>query len=112
MLGACCCAQVFSNCGEQGLLLVAVVGLLIVVASVAEHRLEGIQPSVVVAHRLTCPTACGIFLDQVSKLCPWHNPWITRELPLLLVNSVLFTQIHHEQDPRKASVCVCIYIYH
>ena len=35
-----CCAQAFSNCGEQGLLFVAVRGLLIVVASlVAEHGL-------------------------------------------------------------------------
>ena len=73
MLGPCCCTQAFSNCGEQGLLLVAVVGFLIVVASpVAEYRLEGIRASVIAAHRLTCPTACGIFLDQESNLCPWH----------------------------------------
>ena len=39
-LGLCCYAWVFSSCGEQGLLFVAVHGLLIVVASlVAEHRL-------------------------------------------------------------------------
>ena len=36
----CYCVQVFSSCGEQGLLFVAVRGLLIVVVSlVAEHRL-------------------------------------------------------------------------
>ena len=35
-----CCAQAFSSCGEQGLLFVAVRGLLIAVASlVAEHGL-------------------------------------------------------------------------
>ena len=35
-----CCARAFSRCGEQGLLSVAVSGLLIAVASlVAEHRL-------------------------------------------------------------------------
>ena len=35
-----CCARVFSSCGEQGLLLAVVCGLLIVVASlVVEHRL-------------------------------------------------------------------------
>ena len=40
MLGLCCCTQAFSSCGGQGLLFVAVRGLLIVVASlVAEHGL-------------------------------------------------------------------------
>ena len=39
-LGLRCCARAFSSCGERGLLLVAVHGLLIVVASlVAEHGL-------------------------------------------------------------------------
>ena len=39
-LGLHCCAQVFSSCGERGLLFIAVHRLLIVVASlVAEHRL-------------------------------------------------------------------------
>ena len=38
-LGLRCCARAFSSCGERGLLLVAVHGLLIAVASlVAEHR--------------------------------------------------------------------------
>ena len=32
-LGLCCCAWAFSSCGEQGLLFVAVRGLLIAVAS-------------------------------------------------------------------------------
>ena len=39
-LGLRCCTQVFSSCGEWGLLFVAVCGLLIAVASlVAEQRL-------------------------------------------------------------------------
>ena len=39
-LGLCCCAQAFSSCSKQGLLFVAVLGLLIAVASlVAEHGL-------------------------------------------------------------------------
>ena len=38
--GLCCCAPAFSSCGEQGLLFVAMRGLLIAVASlVVEHRL-------------------------------------------------------------------------
>ena len=37
-LGLRCCVQAFSSCSEQGLLFVAVCGLLIVVASlVVEH---------------------------------------------------------------------------
>ena len=40
MLGLRCCARAFPSCGEQGLLFVAVHGLLIEVASlVAEHGL-------------------------------------------------------------------------
>ena len=39
-LGLCCCVWAFSSCSQQGLLFVAVHGLLIVVASlVAEHGL-------------------------------------------------------------------------
>ena len=39
-LGLRCCARAFSSCGEQGLLFVAVCGLLIVVASlIVEHWL-------------------------------------------------------------------------
>ena len=39
-LGLHCCTRAFSSCGEQGLLFVAVHGLLIAVASlVAEHGL-------------------------------------------------------------------------
>ena len=49
----------------------AVHGLLIRVASLAvEHRLWGVPASVVVAHRLICPAACGIFLDQSSNCSP------------------------------------------
>ena len=89
-LGLRCCMWAFSSCGELGLLFVAVYRLLIVVASlVAEHGLQahGLQQlwyvgsvvvacklqsagSVVVAHRLSCSEACGIFPDQGSNPCP------------------------------------------
>ena len=63
-LGLRCCTWAFSSCGEQGLLLVVVCGLLIVVASlVVEHGLQVCRlqqlwhtGSVVVAHRLS---SCG-----------------------------------------------------
>ena len=32
----------------------------------------GARASVVVAFRLSCPTACGIFPDQGLNLCPLH----------------------------------------
>ena len=38
-LGLFCCVWAFSSRGEQGLLFIAVHGLLIVVASLVEHRL-------------------------------------------------------------------------
>ena len=73
-----------SSCREQGLLFVALPGLLIAVASfVVAHKLRGSQPSVfaarglhgcssqalstgsvVVAHGLSCSIARGIFPDQ------------------------------------------------
>ena len=47
----------FSSCGEQGLLLVAVCGLLVAVASlVAEHGLESARASVVAVCGLN---SCG-----------------------------------------------------
>ena len=38
-LGLCCCAWAFSSCGEQGLLFVAVHGLIAVASLVEEHML-------------------------------------------------------------------------
>ena len=67
--------------------------LLIAVASlVAEHGLWGARASavsgpglqstgsIVVAHGLSCSTACGIFLDHRSNLCLLH--WQVDSLPL------------------------------
>ena len=48
----------FPRCGEQWLLYVAVLGLLVAVASLEEFRLWGTRASVVVAHGLnSCSTA-------------------------------------------------------
>ena len=53
---------------SKGYSLVAVWGLLIVVASpVVEHRLYGTGASV---YGPSCPAACGIFLDQGLNPCP------------------------------------------
>ena len=89
-LGLRCCTRAFSSCSEQGLLFIAVHGLLIVVAShVAEQGLQvrwlqqlrhvgsvvvacGLQSSgsVAVAHGLNCSTTRGIFPDQGSNPRP------------------------------------------
>ena len=43
---------------------------------------------VVVAHGLSCSTACGIFLDQELKLCPLH--WQADSYPLCHQESPCF----------------------
>ena len=48
--------------------VVVVHGRLTVAASLA----LGHSGSVVVAHGLSCPAACGIFPDQGSNSCPLH----------------------------------------
>ena len=58
---------------HEGFILAAGCVLLIAMASlVAEQELYGTRASVAVAHRLSCPTTCGIFLDQRSNPCPLH----------------------------------------
>ena len=52
-LGLCCCTRAFSSCGEQGLLFLAVRGLLVVVGfSCCGAWSLGVRASVVEAHRL------------------------------------------------------------
>ena len=64
---------------RRGYSLVAVLRLLIEVASlVAVHG--HMWASVVVAHRLSCPLACGIFPDQGLNMCPLH--WQADSYPL------------------------------
>ena len=67
-LGLCCCVRAFSSCVEGVSFLVAVHGLLIVVASlVAEHRLWGVPASVIAAHRL----AQWLWRAGLSSCGPW-----------------------------------------
>ena len=51
-LGLCCCLWAFSSCGEQGLLFVVVLGLLIAVASRCRAQALDGQASVVMVHWL------------------------------------------------------------
>ena len=58
-VGLHCRAWVFSSCGVRGSLG-------------CRAQAWGCVSSVVVAHRLSCPSAHGIFPDQGSNLCPLH----------------------------------------
>ena len=71
------CSQAFSSCRRWGLLFFAVLGLLIAVAShcsgfslqwllLLQSTGFRLSDSVVVVQGLSCPKACGIFLDKGS----------------------------------------------
>ena len=69
------CARAFSSCGKWGLLFIAVRRPLLL-RSTGSRRAS----SVIVAHGLSCSTACGIFPDQGSNPCPLH--WQADSQPL------------------------------
>ena len=61
--------------------LVVLCGLLISLASLAvEHGLKGAKALTVVVRGLSCPTACEIFPEEGSNLCPLH--WQVDSRPL------------------------------
>ena len=73
VLGLHCCAGFSLVVASRGCSLVLVCRLLIAVAFLfAEHGLQGAPASVVVAHRLSCSVACGIFPDRGSNPCLLH----------------------------------------
>ena len=82
--------------------LIAVLGLLTVVASLVEHRFYGAGP-VDTAHGLSCPMARGILVsDQGSNPCPllWQadsQPLGTREVPVTIkMLTALLNRGHYE----------------
>ena len=99
-VGLHCCSPALSHLGELGLLFTEVCGLLSAVSSlVGEHGLSSLGSRLSCSrehrfngcgtHGLSCSTACGIFPDQGSNLCPLHwqadsYPLATREVPLLV----------------------------
>ena len=88
----CCTAFSLDQAASWSYSLVVVFGLLIALASLVRHRLQGAWASVtaaprfqstgsvVVALRLSCSVAYGIFPDQGSNLCLLH--WQADSLPL------------------------------
>ena len=88
-----CYLRAFSSCGERRLL-----------SHCYDLSLWGMG-SVVVAHRLSCPEACGIFLDQELNPIPcigrWIlNHWTTREVQW---SGLCFQCRGHGFDPRLES---------
>ena len=79
-LGLRCCARAFSSCGEHGLLLVAVLRLLIAVASpAAEHGLQAHGPhsrgSRALERRLSsCGTRAQLLRGMRDPPGPGHEP--------------------------------------
>ena len=71
-LGLRCCAQAFSSCGERGLLHCGAQASHCGGPSCCRAWALGAQASVVVAHGLSCSTACGIVPDQGLNPCPLH----------------------------------------
>ena len=71
VFGLCCCMRAFSGCGEWGLLLSVVLALLIAVAfPVVEAQALVSGASVVGAHELSCPEACGISGPGIEPMSP------------------------------------------
>ena len=85
VLGFCCCSQPCSSCDKQRLFFSCRVqashcsgfswfqGMQASVG--AAHGLQSAGP-VVVAHRLSCTAACGVFLARGSNLCLLSCRWI------------------------------------
>ena len=68
LFSSCCCLRCGARASHCG-------GL-----SCSGARALGTRASVVVAHGLSCSTACGIFPDQGSNPCPLH--WQADSQPL------------------------------
>ena len=79
-VGLCCCVQA-SHCGGfslRWLLLLRSMGSRLF--SCCGARALGSRASVVMAHRLSCSVACGIFTDRGLNPCPLH--WEVDSQPL------------------------------
>ena len=80
VLGLCCFAWAFSRCGKQGLLFVAVLGLMLWWLLLLQSIGSRCMGSGVVVHGLSCSPAYEIFLDQGLNPCPLY--WQVDSYPL------------------------------
>ena len=94
VLGLRFCARAFSSCGKGGHSSSRCAGLSLsrplLLWSTGSRR----AGSVVVAHRSSCSTACGILPDQGSNPCPLH--WQADSQPL-----------RHQGSPINFLRCFC-----
>ena len=72
VLGLHCCARTFSSCGAWGFSLQWLLLPQRVVSSAPRLQQLWLVGSKVVARKLSCCSACGIFPDQGSNPCPLH----------------------------------------
>ena len=70
----------FSSCGDRGLLSSCSAWDSHCSGCSCYNGLQGPLASVVAVHWLSCPSACEIFPDQGSNLCPLH--WQADSQPL------------------------------
>ena len=70
VLGVCCCGGFSLVAVNGGYSLVAVHKLLIAVASLVVHRLQGMEPSVAVVHGLSCPATRVLPRPGVEPVSP------------------------------------------
>ena len=89
--------RLFSSCAEQGLpFCCGVQASHCGGFSCCSAWVQGYTGPVVLGHRLSCSTACRIFLDQGSNLCLLH--WQVDSLPLSHQGSPIIL-IYCEQPP-------------
>ena len=62
--------------------------------------------SIVVAHKLNCSVACGIFMDKGSNLCLLH--WQANCLSLSQQESVLLAILTTDCDSSSLALSLCI----
>ena len=94
-LGLHCCVQAFSHCSEQGLLFIAVPGLLLAAASLAEHRLQAhklqqLQHAGSVAVARGVQASCGTWAQLPHSM--WNLPTLgIKSMSSALADSFLST---------------------
>ena len=114
-LGPHWCTQNFSSCSEWGLLFMAMHGRLLTFCGFSCCKAQALEAQASVAAvrglsscdtRGCCSTACGIFPDQGSNLCPLH--WQAHSYPLCPQGSPPFFRLNN--IPLGIYVYVCVYI--
>ena len=81
-----------SSCGAWGLLSIVVCGRLAAVIFLLQSMGSRHRSSLGVVHVLSCPEACGIFLNQGSNPCPLY--WQADSYPPYHQRSLILSLTH------------------